>query len=328
MKRRMSIALSLLLALGLCLCLCAAAAEIQGQPPVQLTVRYTSANGGPRPQATFAFTVVKKDGDAAGYPEQLPSVGSVTFNAASGETQEAAITLPEYPSAGTYEYIIRQKTPDTPISGLTYYSAPIHMKVTVAYGDQGELIRVAALRPGAQDDTGAKGSLIENQYESGALRIAKVVTGNMGERDRYFDVKVTLAPPAGTAPASDSPIAMTGGSSPEGQPDKIGYNAETTLKIKDGETIILSNVAAGTTYTVVEADYTGEGGGYERAQYTWSDEEKKVSPGDTDTVTITNRKEVELDTGIRLDDVPYLAALALALAGGALLLKRRSRRKA
>lgn len=324
MKRRMSIALSLLLALGLCLC--AAAAEIQGQPPVQLTVRYTSANGGTRPQATFDFTVVKKDGNAAGYPEQLPSVGSVTFDAASGETQEAAIALPEYPSAGTYEYIIRQKTPDTPISGLTYYGAPIHMKVTVAYGSDGKLIQVVALRPGSPDDTGAKGSLIENQYESGTLNIAKVVTGNMGERDRYFDVKVTLAPPAGTAPASDSPIAMTGGSSPEGQPDKMDYGVETTFMLKHGESITLSNVAAGTTYTVVEADYTGEGGGYEGAQYTWPDEEKKVSSGDTDTVTITNRKEVELDTGIRLDDVPYLAALALALAGGALLLKRRSRR--
>ena len=64
------------------------------------------------------------------------------------------------------------------------------------------------------------------------------------------------------------------------------------------------------------------------ATYIWSDlDGKTVSAGDTDTVQITNNKGIPVDTGISLDNAPYLLLLALALVGGVLLLLRRRNRE-
>ena len=106
----------------------------------------------------------------------------------------------------------------------------------------------------------------------------------------------------------------------------------TTIRIKNSETITLSNIAAGTTYTVTEADYTTEGEegkGYDVPVYTFSDDtNKRIDSGDADTVKIVNNKGVPVDTGISLDNAPYLLLLAVVLvAGTVLVLKRRHREK-
>ena len=335
MKRLLSIMLVLLLALNLCAF--AMAEEVYtDEQGASFKVNYTSTNGGTRPEVTFEYTVTALEPEAgesgATYPADPPSIEPVVF----GETEittdttqkTATIKLPTYTRVGVYEYKITQNTPGTPISGITYYGNPIHLKVTVIEDDERK-IRVAAVRCGSEDDTGAKTDVINNSYESGSLEISKTVTGNMGDQSQYFDVKVTLTAPAGTAPSTDAKVTISD-SSAEGQITEISYGTEAILKIKHNETITLGNIAAGTTYTVEEADYTGDGigEGYDEATYIWSDEEDKtVSAGDEDTVQITNNKGIPVDTGISLDNAPYLLLLALALVGGVLLLLRRRNRE-
>lgn len=335
MKRLLSIMLALLLALNLGTFAMAEEEYTDGQG-ASFKVNYISTNGGTRPQVTFDYTVTAL-GTAAGesgaaYPAQLPTIDPVEFGQTEitdGTTQKTAtITLPEYTQVGVYEYKIIQNTPDTPISGITYYGNSIHLKVTVIEDDEGR-IRVAAVRCGSKEGTGEKTDVINNSYESGSLAISKIVSGNMGDQSQYFDVKVTLTAPAGTTPSTDAKVTISA-SSAQDQTTEISYGMEATLKIKHGETINLGNIAAGTTYTVEEADYTGEGEGkgYDAATYSWSDEsDKKVDAGDEDTVRITNNKGITVDTGISLDNTPYLLLLALALVGGVLLLLRRRNRE-
>ena len=335
MKRLLSIMLALLLALNLCAF--AMAEEVYtDEQGASFKVNYTSTNGGTRPEVTFEYTVTALGTEAgesgATYPADPPSIDPVVFGEteiADGTTQKTAtIKLPTYTQVGVYEYEITQKTPDAPISGITYYDDPIRLKVTVIQGDD-EKIRVAAVRCGSEDGTGAKTEEVNNSYESGSLAISKTVTGNMGDQSQYFDVKVTLTAPAGTTPSTDAKVTISA-SSAQGQITEISYGTEATLKIRHNETITLGNIAAGTTYTVEEAIYTGEGigKGYDAAEYEWSDEvSKTVSAGDTDTVQITNNKGIPVDTGISLDNAPYLLLLALALVGGVLLLLRRRNRE-
>ena len=108
---------------------------------------------------------------------------------------------------------------------------------------------------------------------------------------------------------------------------KADNTAEVTISLHHGETVTFTNIPYGVTYDVVEdTKYTQEAnGGYDAATYAFSDETSKKIDSDSDTVTITNNKSVEVDTGITLDSLPFV--LILAVCAGAVVLfviKRRN----
>lgn len=213
---------------------------------------------------------------------------------------------------------------------MEYHASDIKLVVQVIRDETNGDVRVAAVHCETQTEQG-KTDNITNTYKSGSLAITKEVTGNMGDQNQYFDVTVTLTEPAGTTASGNSTVVITGGS--EGnRPVSIQYGVPTVFKFKHDDTITLSNIAAGATYTVVEEDYTGPGDdkGYEEATYTYSNQgqSKVITSGVEDTVKITNQRGVNVDTGISLDNAPYLLLLAVVLvAGTVLVLKRRHREK-
>lgn len=70
-----------------------------------------------------------------------------------------------------------------------------------------------------------------------------------------------------------------------------------------------TNIPYDVTYTVAEEDYRSEG--YDAADYEYSDEANKIDSVN-DTVKITNNKGAgTIDTGITLDNLPYIMILAL-----------------
>lgn len=353
MRRWMSLMLILLLAVGLCI-----PAVAQGTTPkytetptATFKVNYTVPTGQDwtkRPVADFAFTI-QADGthaeqSGAPYPADLPTISVAQFTSEviakgeSGKTLPVTITLPDtYTNVGVYKYTITQTDPK--ISGVTCHTKPIRLTVQVIWDENEDQIRVAAVHCEATGS--AKSDEITNTYNSGSLAITKKVTGNMGDQEQYFAVDVSLgAVPASTTAASDSPVSITGGSY-EGQPANpttIAYGETKTIYIRHDDTITLSNIVAGVTYTVTEHDYrTGEGTGfgYDAAKYTRNTgSETETAPSGTitsnttDTVKIVNNKGYDVDTGISLDNAPYLLLLAVVVAAGAmLLLKRRHREK-
>lgn len=331
MKRLMSMLLILLLAVGLC-APAAGGEGYQDQSQKTFKVVYTTHDGqnlDKRPVATFAFTVEEatNTGSSADYPEKLPTIASVVFDADAiadpKTTREAVIILPEYDNVGVYEYTIRQVDPK--ISGVDCHANPIRLIVQVIQDDAGQL-RIAAVH--CETDGEQKSDTITNTYGAGSLNVKKVVTGNMGDKTKYFDVTVTLTAPAdGT---TTQPAVGVGSLSGAGNPTQISYGVPTKFSIKHDESIVLTNIVAGTTYVVTEADYTGSEpeNGYDAAQIDFVDQDKRIDSGDTDQVTVTNNKGINVDTGISLDNAPYLLLLALVLvAGVALLLKRRRRER-
>lgn len=194
------------------------------------------------------------------------------------------------------------------------------MVVTVI--EQDGLIRVAAVHTETpvSTDPGKKSDEIANTYSAGSLQITKTVTGNMGDKTKYFDVTVTLTGETDKTYAES--YGVTGGSY-ESNPDAIEIGTPTTFKIRHGETITIANLPYGVTYDVEEADYTGGKDRYDPAAYTFSDDANKKIDSELDTVTITNNKGAEIDTGVTLDAAPYFVLLAVAAVGMFLLLSKK-----
>ena len=99
----------------------------------------------------------------------------------------------------------------------------------------------------------------------------------------------------------------------------IGANEATTFYLRHGETLVLSNIPYGVTYTVDEVNTDG----YEE---TVSGNESGTIKTEITNVAYTNNKNNEsIDTGIYLDNLPYIIVFAGVLAAVAVLVIRRRR---
>jgi pilin isopeptide linkage protein len=290
--------------------------------------KYTIKNGGENPAETFTFTALtctEVSDTAEGVTKAdapIPTIGNAAYTeneAATTSEKEVTITLPAvtaFPSVGVYTYTFKENVPATKTAGVTYYEKD--MKLVVSIVEDGTKKRIAAVHC---ESEGEKTDVFENTYESGTLAVTKTVTGNLGDKTKYFDVTVSFSAPAGTTIGST--IKYSGGKYTE----KVAVDNNTaTIQVKDGDTVTFENLPAGVTYTVNESDYTAKANGeYDDAAYEFSDTAKAIAAGDADTCTITNNKSAEIDTGISMDSLPYIVMIAVvAIAAVAFFMKKRS----
>lgn len=322
-KKLLALMLVVVMALGMST---TAMADYTDTKTVDLNKVYELTNDGTTsPAETFKFSIEKVGVTDSVYTvDNMPMFEqteyTITFDKGeatlAGDTNATTLTLPTYDRVGVYTYKITEVAPETPTAGVVYNTKPLFLKVTAI--EQNGIIRVAALH--LETETGSKTENIVNTYQAGALAITKKVTGLLGDKNKYFDVKVTLTAPEGTVVNSE--ITVSGGSN-EANPTSMTVGTETTLKVKDGDTITISNIPYGVTYTVVEADYTGEG--YEAAVYSEFD---GVINSASDSVEITNEKDTTVDTGINLDSMVYIAIIAVvAVAMVGIMSRRRMARR-
>lgn len=346
MKKFLSILLALVIVLSLAT-VAFADGEEQTETPEKKTsqdafftktYKITNAGtGNPEETFTFAFTADRvTDSNKNLQKSDMPSISSatVTFDANSAttaglqKTVNVALSSVNWPGVGVYYYKVNETAGTT--AGVNYDNAEAWLKITVAYDNGSNTYYTAfvtlSLTDGNNDGiTDSKTCGFTNEYQAGSLAITKNVTGNMGDPTAYFAVKVKLNGETGKTYATS--YNVTGGSH-ESNPSTIAIGTETTFYLKKDETITISNLPYGVTYTVVEEDYTSaDKGGYDVADYNFSDKEKKIDSA-SDTVTITNNKGVVVDTGITLDSMPYFVMLSVACIGMFLLLtKKRSARE-
>ena len=295
----------------------------------------------------------------AGQADSIPdtakavTIGSVTYaegnlskttDAASAPVTQpvaVAVTADSYQSVGYYYYEFREKAGNT--AGVTYAADTCAVRVAVVNDDSGALKidSVRLYKVNADGSLGDKAENVTNVYAAGSLSVTKTVTGNMGDRNREFDVTVTFTAPAGTE--IHAPIAISTSAGITGNPTEAVINAAKTgatasVKVKDGTTVVFSNIPKGVTYQVTET----QADGYHTPKYNGTESAGGKSGTITDTaagagtvgmtqsVEIENKRETTIDTGIFLSDLPYVLALA-GIAAAALLFfagkKRRDREK-
>ena len=323
MKKLLSLALALIMVLTLSVAVFAADNQ---EASFNLTYKLENADTS-NPAETFTFTFTNGQVTDAAAGTVAPSVPdtTVSFDAGSatvdGFQKQVSVALGgvTWPSVGIYTYDVTQKAGTT--AGVTYSDVTAKLKVTVARDDATGEYYTAFVTLSLADDnndgqTDVKTANFENTYSAGSLSVTKNVTGNLGDREKYFAITVTLTGEAGKTYADSYPV--TGGSKlVDGAADAaaatISVGTPATFYLKHGETLTIANLPYGVTYTVTEADYTSEG--YDEENIVYSDYANKKIDSATDTVTITNNKGTTVDTGVVLDSLPYILLIAVALVG-------------
>ena len=332
MKKLLSLALALIMVLSLSVAVFAADPDPyypDDMSQVTINVTYKAANTettSPAEDFTFNYTKTKVTNAATGVgADDMPNltIGNAQFAEGAAQVSPSTangsvtISLPDverFPSVGIYTYTIHPQAGNT--AGVTYYAEDIRLVITVIEAEDGQR-RIAAIHTesgGPEDNT--KSDDIEYTYSAGSLAVKKLVTGNLGDRDKEFNVTVTF-----TAPADKevrSVISYTDGTTKtietSAWKEKDGSKqAEVTIALKHNETVTFTNIPYDVTYTVTEADYTSEG--YDEENIVYSDDANKKIDSATDSVTITNNKGTGVDTGVVLDSLPYILLIAVAVVG-------------
>ncbi|MCI6706975.1 MAG: DUF5979 domain-containing protein [Eisenbergiella massiliensis] len=320
MKKFLSMMLALVLVLSMSTIAFANEGEettYEDMSTVTLTKEYKLTNPGTTsPAETFAFSALTCTNvtDAADSVTTanapVPTIGSVSYTAgeAGGVNARKGITisLPTYTSVGIYTYTFTETDGGT--AGVTYRSEPITLVVTVI--EQGGKVRVAAVH--TEGACGAKSGVFNNEYSAGSLSVKKTVTGIMGDQQKEFTVKVTFTAPAGDTVRGN--ITYVDGNETKSIAGGWTDSKEVEITLKHDETVTFTNIPYGVTYNVVEDDYTGVNGGYDEASYNFDDNNKKIDSA-SESVTITNNKGGNIDTGINMDSMPYILMLAVVFMG-------------
>ena len=256
-------------------------------------------------EKTVEFTALTEDG-----------TGTFTVDVAN-----LNITKP-----GMYYYTVTETPSNT--AGVDYAAKSMIMVITAGYADDGEdssLSYWAALHDSTNYND--KNSKFENTYTAGSLKVTKKVTGSLGDKDKKFNVDVTFTAPAGKTVKSTITYVNNGAESIAPDAWKLNtttnqYEAKVTVELAHKGSVQFNNIPKDVTYIVEEQDYS-------REEYTATYEGDKSGTiaNDVKSTTITNKRgDDTIDTGVILDNAPYILMLAV-VAGGAMTLIIKKRRE-
>lgn len=252
--------------------------------------------------------------------------------------------LPKGP--GKYCFEIKEKVPTDKTPGVTYDATTRYLVITVANNDalDGGCVYFAQLfddsyTPGTSimngQSTGTKvpgDNAFTNTYTANNVVISKDIKGGLGDLAAKFNFKVKLSYADGKTAGQYVGAKVTDYTGEtadiKNQVWAIDGTTEHTISLGRNQSITLENLPEGVTVTVVETD---------GSEYTVTKSEDTTGnlSGSTITATISNvdgkigfinTKEGVPDTGVILDNAPYIALLAIVAIGGVALMLNKRRR--
>jgi hypothetical protein len=327
-----------------------------------MTVSISSADTATEDQATSIKSIAKDTGDIFAGAD-FPHAGVYVY-----EIKEIKDTNDEIDTNADEEltysdvvYTLRvyvannQEYTDTVISAISII-------IKGQAGDQGQEVKVGQIaftndyiKTNGPEDPDKPNPLTESTFD-----ISKTVTGDLGNREQYFDftitpgihafdtsdrtffrayivennevVKTITDNAAGTATGSD------GNSNPYIQ---ISTTGSTSFKLKHGQKLVFVDTPIGTSYTVNEAaapDYIANYviTGAQSSSSNNTAPNTAVSTGiqfigeDTNIAAFTNARESVVPTGININDLPFIGLIALPILAliGFVAFKARKRNQA
>ncbi len=276
--------------------------------------------------------------DSMGIPAKVKTITVTGPSYSKGDnTRKRDITTAEiaaaaYDSVGTYIYTFSETAGDT--AGVTYNSDTYRLYVTVMNGDAAGTYKIGAAYVKKVKKLGGidkdKVQEIVNTYQAGKLQITKEVTGNVGDKNKVFDVNVTLTVEAGKKVKAPVSIVANDGTAQDkdeiSTTDWSGNKATVTVKVKNGTTVELKNLPVGVSYTVAEAAYNDYTTSYTQNGTDMTGAPTSIRANETDTVVIKNHKDTTVDTGVIISNLPYILILAAVAAGLVLFAAGKKRR--
>lgn len=333
MKKILAMILAMLLVLSMTAAF-AAEGDFDTLAQTTITKVYTKAAGGnPKilPNETLEFDLNKL---TDGAPDL--EFGTITVNETDTTyeyTLTVSVDVAETP-IGVYEYELTEKPGNN--QGEVYSNETIGLKLYVYATEAPSL---GATKPEGSDE---KFDTFTNTYDVGDLKVSKTISGKLASPEQAFTIKVDFA--------SEKPVYNTISYKADGAADTTkdiagnGWTSQSvTITLVGTHNVEFINIPEGVTYTVTEDSGHARAGeeltpdemndpaaGY-LITYTDPDGDDKtdgagsIAADDTDEVVINNDKDTEIDTGIILQYAPFIAILAVVLAGAALMIIRRRR---
>ena len=338
MRKIMIVLLAAALTAGLCLTAFAADDGTASSEAGSFNFKkeYDSTDKTSFPSETLEFEVTADD---ANPDDTMITVGEDNTFDVTAITNDVPVNYPAFTKVGIYRYTIKEKEGSS--QGVTYATdTEINVVILVSYSKDGTGLEVDAGVEKADPDA-KKVDTITNIYELGgdndaedaALTVEKTVTGNLGDKEKLFTIKVTLTAEDGKTVNSD--ITVSGGSDASNtQTIEKGWSGSTdvTILLKDGETVSFDKIPVGVTY-VVEEDASHliagdeptveELNSEEGYKATYTNEEGTTAVDTTCEAAIENNKDTGINTGISLDSLPYLLMLAAVAVGAIIIFRRR-----
>lgn len=254
----------------------------------------------------------------------------------------------DFNAPGIYRYIITEKAGVTQqgISNDKTNTRTLDVFVEYENAEQGTLkVSNYILYPDTKTDTSSveqntKDDGFTNTYTTYDLTLAKTVTGNQGDRDKYFVFTIKIT---GAVEGTVYTVDLSGA---DERPTVDGVqqtNPETltategsvtdTYYLKHGQSIVIQGLTSDTAYTITETGYSTDGytttyaiDGGDAVTGNATPSQDNTMNGDDHTVTFTNDKQGTVPTGILLETAPYLILGAVVVAGLVVLFATRRRR--
>lgn len=314
--------------------------KLEDHSSITVTKVYTMVGTGSSPKETFTLEQVGDGVVTKGGATTAPALGTITgyeFAAgaatASGAKGDITINLPEnYTAPGVYEYTLKETVGSN--AGVTYRDSnkTIKLVVTVVSDDAGKLYRYAAVHT---EESGDKSDeFTDNTYSANALTVKKEVKGNGADRSKYFDFTIKLTGEQGKTYAEKYTITAGSGVDTTKSATSISVDGDAVhVWLQNNGTVTIANLPAGVRWKVTEVGAALDAesskvmnGEYEVTVPADANGTVSVAENADNDVVFTNKSTVNVDTGVILDNAPYMLMLAV-VAGGAMTLVIKKRRE-
>lgn len=322
--------------------------EVDAMTSISIAKNYAiTTEGSTAPNETFQLKQVAKTYNANKTSSQVKGdsdVPDLEFVAGKADDKivaevsstatspEFTINLPTYNYVGVYTYTLEEV--NNAVAGVDYQTEKFQLTV-YAFQGSGRIYTYAVAHK--LNDGTTKVTDVDNRYTAGTLTVKKEVSGELGEQDRLFHFTVTLTAPQNKTVKSVLGVSADSNTNAVATTKSFDESSNTlTIKfdLKHGNEVVISNIPYDVTYTVKEdategytakvnnsivAADTGVEGKIEKVTTDTS-----VS-ADADEITFNNVKEGSVDTGVILDNAPYIALMMVVVAGAAVMIIKKRR---
>lgn len=315
--------------------------KLEDHSSITVTKVYTMVGTGSSPKETFTLEQVGDGVVTKGGATTAPALGTITgyeFAAgaatASGAKGDITINLPEnYTAPGVYEYTLKETVGSN--AGVTYRDSnkTIKLVVTVVSDDAGKLYRYAGIHT-ETSDSDEKSDEFGNTYSANSLTLTKKVQGNGADRNKHFEFVIKLTGENGKTYAEKYDITGNAGFDATKSATSISVDGDAVhVWLQNNGTVTIANLPAGVRWEVTEVGAALDAesskvmnGEYEVTVPADANGTVSVAENADNDVVFTNKSTVNVDTGVILDNAPYMLMLAV-VAGGAMTLVIKKRRE-
>lgn len=306
---------------------------------------YASNNGATAPKETFTLTATKVSVSKSSISDtEFKATGAyeLTIHDATfenGDITNFNVKLPNYGKPGVFVYKLHEN--DNGTAGVTYDNNDYYLTVyafnkadSTAKVEENDLQYAVRLDRGLQGNENfeKKVDTINNSYTAEPLTITKTVNGNMGDRTQAFKFEVVFNAPENKTMKSSISISgdhgdVTGVALDDNNTFTFTDTATVKFTLTHGQTMNFLNLPEGVTYKVEEVSVPE---GY-KTYINNADTPATATEGTIGNTAVTIGYEnvngdTTIDTGVILDNAPYILMLAV-VAGGAMTLVIKKRRE-